>query len=95
MKINAFEYNFSFPYLYDESQKTAKEYDAACTPDFYLYRHDLKLVYRGQLDDSRPGNGIECDGKDLKNAIECLLLGTENMSIQKPSIGCNIKWKVN
>ena len=95
MEINAFEYNFSFPYLYDESQKTAKEYDAACTPDFYLYSHDLKLVYRGQLDDSRPGNGIECDGKDLKNAIECLLLGTKNMSTQKPSIGCNIKWKVN
>ena len=95
MKINAFEYNFSFPYLYDESQKIAKEYDAACTPDFYLYSHDLKLVYRGQLDDSRPGNGIECDGKDLKNAMECLLLGTENMSTQKPSIGCNIKWKDN
>ena len=93
MKKNAVEYNFSFPYLYDKTQNTAKEYDAACTPDFYLYDSNLKLVYRGQLDDSRPGNGIDCDGRDLKNAIECLLENKENISIQKPSIGCNIKWK--
>ena len=93
MKKNAVEYNFSFPYLYDKTQNTAKEYDAACTPDFYLYDNNLKLVYRGQLDDSRPGNGISCDGRDLKNAIECLLENRENISLQKPSIGCNIKWK--
>ena len=93
MKKNAVEYNFSFPYLYDKTQNTAKEYDAACTPDFYLYDSNLKLVYRGQLDDSRPGNGIRCDGRDLKNAIECLLENRENISLQKPSIGCNIKWK--
>ena len=93
MKKNAVEYNFSFPYLYDKTQNTAKEYDAACTPDFYLYDSNLKLVYRGQLDDSRPGNGISCDGRDLKNAIECLLVDKENISMQKPSIGCNIKWR--
>ena len=75
------------------SKDTAKEYDAACTPDFYLYDCDLMLVYRGQLDDSRPGNGIDCDGKDLKNAIECLLKNKDNIALQKPSIGCNIKWK--
>ena len=61
MKVNAFENNFIFPYLYDESQEIAKKYDAACTPDFYLYDRELKLIYRGQLDDSRPGNGIECN----------------------------------
>ena len=93
MKKNAVEYNFSFPYLYDKTQNTAKDYDAACTPDFYLSDSNLKLVYRGQLDDSRPGNGINCDGRDLKNAIECLLENRENNSLQKPSIGCNIKWK--
>ena len=71
----------------------AKKYDAACTPDFYLYDNELKLVYRGQLDDSRPGNGIECDGKDLSYAIKCLIKNIENDKIQKPSIGCNIKWK--
>ena len=64
MKLNAKQNKFTFPYLYDESQEIAKKYDAACTPDFYLYDNELKLVYRGQLDDSRPGNGIKCDGKD-------------------------------
>jgi len=93
MKSNAIENNFNFPYLYDESQQVAKDYDAACTPDFYLFDSELKLVYRGQLDDSRPGNELECDGSDLKNAIDCLLEGKENNEIQKPSIGCNIKWK--
>ena len=72
MKINAIENDFNFPYLYDETQETAKEYDAACTPDFYLYDSDLKLVYRGQLDNSRPGNNIESDGSDMENAIKCL-----------------------
>tara|TARA_B100000401_G_C52479410_1_gene565076 strand:+ start:96 stop:650 length:555 start_codon:yes stop_codon:yes gene_type:complete len=93
MKVNAVENNYIFPYLYDESQDIAKSYDAACTPDFYLYDNGLKLVYRGQLDDSRPGNGIECDGKDLSYAIKCLITNIQNDSIQKPSIGCNIKWK--
>ena len=93
MKINAQEYNFIFPYLYDESQEVAKKYDAACTPDFYLYNSELRLIYRGQLDDSRPGNGVECNGDDLYHALSCLLANTENNRIQKPSIGCNIKWK--
>ena len=93
MKINAQEYNFIFPYLYDESQEVAKKYDAACTPDFYLYNSELRLIYRGQLDDSRPGNGVECNGDDLDHALSCLLANNENNRIQKPSIGCNIKWK--
>ena len=93
MKLNAQEHNFIFPYLYDESQEIAKKYDAACTPDFYLYNNELRLVYRGQLDDSRPGNGIECNGDDLDYAINCLLSNNENDKVQKPSIGCNIKWR--
>ena len=93
MKLNAEQNKFTFPYLYDESQEIAKKYDAACTPDFYLYDNELKLVYRGQLDDSRHGNCIECDGKDLSYAIKCLIKNTKNNNIQKPSIGCNIKWK--
>ena len=93
MKLNAIENNFNFPYLYDESQQVAKDYDAACTPDFYLFDSELKLIYRGQLDDSRPGNELECDGSDLINALDCLIEGRENEREQKPSIGCNIKWK--
>ena len=93
MKINAIDNDFNFPYLYDETQDVAKSYDAACTPDFYLYDSNLELVYRGQLDDSRPGNDIESDGSDMKNAIQCLIDGIENKELQKPSIGCNIKWK--
>jgi len=93
MKLNAQQYKFTFPYLYDESQEIAKRYDAACTPDFYLYDNELKLVYRGQLDDSRPSNGIECDGEDLSHAIKCLITNIPNDINQKPSIGCNIKWK--
>jgi thiol-disulfide isomerase/thioredoxin len=92
MKINARENDYSFPYLYDETQEVAKAYDAACTPDFYLFDGNLKLVYRGQMDDSRPGNGLEVTGKDLRNAMDAML---ENKAIdgdQKPSIGCNIKW---
>ena len=87
------EKNFSFPYLYDETQDVAKAYDAACTPDFYLYDSNLELVYRGQLDNSRPGNDIVSDGSDMDNAIQCLKNGIENKELQKPSIGCNIKWK--
>src|SRR5690606_5475919 len=93
MKLQAEKEQYPFPYLYDESQDIAKAYDAACTPDIYLFDADLKLVYRGQLDDSRPGNGIEVTGQDLRHALDCLLENKENTNMQKPSIGCNIKWK--
>ncbi|MDO6519851.1 thioredoxin family protein [Zobellia uliginosa] len=93
MKAVAEEEGYTFPYLYDETQKVAKDYDAACTPDFYLFDADLKLVYRGQLDDSRPENGIPVSGKDLRNAIDALLGNQKISEVQKPSIGCNIKWK--
>lgn len=94
MKIHAKKVNYPFPYLYDETQEVAKAYDAACTPDLYLFDNNLELVYRGQLDDSRPGNGIPLTGKDLRQALDCLQEGKEISSTQKPSIGCNIKWKV-
>ncbi len=84
---------FTFPYLYDESQNTARAYDAACTPDFFVFDADRKLVYRGQLDDSRPGNSIPVTGKDLRAALDALIEGTRVSKEQKPSIGCNIKWK--
>ncbi|GLU44109.1 thioredoxin family protein [Allomuricauda sp. NBRC 101325] len=93
MKEKAIEADYTFPYLYDESQEVAKAYDAACTPDFYLFDADLKLVYRGQLDDSRPQNGIPLTGADLRNALDALLNGKSISSDQKPSLGCNIKWK--
>ena len=93
MHFHAVESKFSFPYLFDETQEIAKAYDAACTPDIYLFNNDLKLVYRGQFDDSRPGNNINPTGNDLKYAIDCLLSQTQNNQTQKPSIGCNIKWK--
>ncbi|SNZ00242.1 thioredoxin family protein [Flagellimonas pacifica] len=95
MKQKAAEEDYTFPYLYDETQEVAKAYDAACTPDFYLFDSDLNLVYRGQLDDSRPGNGIPLSGIDLQNAIDTLLNGGEISNRQKPSIGCNIKWITN
>lgn len=84
---------FTFPYLYDETQEVAKAYDAACTPDFYLFDADLKLSYRGQLDDSRPENGIPVTGKDMRAALESTLSNETVAGLQKPSIGCNIKWK--
>ncbi|SDS89377.1 AhpC/TSA family protein [Maribacter dokdonensis] len=93
MRIKAKAENYTFPYLYDEDQTVAKAYDAACTPDFFLFDNELKLVYRGQLDDSRPGNGSPLTGMDLRNAMENLIHGKEISAIQKPSIGCNIKWK--
>lgn len=93
MKIHAKNENYPFPYLYDQSQSVAKAYDAACTPDLYVFDYELKLTYRGQLDDSRPGNGLPVSGKDLKNALNCLVENKENTNMQKPSIGCNIKWK--
>jgi len=84
---------YSFPYLYDETQEVAKAYDAACTPDFFIYDKDLNLVYRGQLDDSRPGNEIPVSGKDIRHALNCLLNNEPVLEFQRPSIGCNIKWK--
>lgn len=92
MKKLAIDKQFTFPYLYDENQEVAKKYDAACTPDFFLYDKNKKLVYRGQLDDSRPGNNIPVTGKDLRSAIVSLIEGKEIDKNQKPSIGCNIKW---
>lgn len=93
MEDFAFEKNFPFNYLIDESQEIAKIYEAACTPDFYLFDNDDKLVYRGQLDDSRPGNNIPTSGSDLRNAIDSILYNRSMNQIQKPSMGCNIKWK--
>lgn len=84
---------FTFPYLYDETQEVARAYDAACTPDFFLFDDGLKLVYRGQFDDSRPGNGIPVTGKDLRAALDALVAGEPISPDQHPSIGCNIKWK--
>ncbi|MEM6718845.1 MAG: thioredoxin family protein [Bacteroidota bacterium] len=92
MKANAKEHKFPFPYLYDETQEIAKAYDAACTPDFYIFDSDLSLVYRGQLDDSRPNNGIPVTGNDMRAALDALLNGEQIAELQKPSIGCNIKW---
>lgn len=93
MKETAQRLGYPFPYLYDETQEVARSYDAACTPDFYLFNSDLSLVYRGQLDDSRPGNGIPVTGSDLRTALDQLLGGEKISERQKPSIGCNIKWK--
>ena len=93
MKDTAREQGYTFPYMYDESQAVARAYDAACTPDFYLFDNDLKLVYRGQLDDSRPGNDIPVTGKDLEAALTAVVSGLAVPADQKPSIGCNIKWK--
>lgn len=92
LKAMAEELGFNFPYCYDESQETAKQYTAACTPDFFLFDSALKLAYRGQLDESRPGNGKPVTGQDLRAAIDTLLAGNPVDPNQVPSIGCNIKW---
>src|SRR5262245_51352943 len=84
---------YTFPYLYDESQAVAKAYHAACTPDFFLFDGKQRLVYRGQFDDSRPGNAVPVTGKDLRAALDAALAGQAPSALQKPSIGCNIKWK--
>jgi peroxiredoxin len=84
---------YTFPYLYDESQDVARAYQAACTPDFFLFDRDNMLVYRGQLDNSRPSNGVPVTGADLRAALDAVLSGTPVSPEQKPSIGCNIKWK--
>lgn len=90
---NARDNHFTFPYLYDETQEVAKLYDAACTPDFYLFDSEMKLVYRGQLDNSRPRNGIPVNGRDLREALDNVLNNNPQRKDQKSSIGCNIKWK--
>jgi thiol-disulfide isomerase/thioredoxin len=93
MKKVALANKYPFPYLYDETQEVAIAYDAACTPDFYIFDKDMLLVYRGQLDDSRPSNGVALSGKDIRNALDNLIHGQPVDSFQKPSIGCSIKWK--
>ena len=95
MKETAQKLGYPFPYLFDKTQAVAKAYHAACTPDFYIFDSNLACVYRGQLDDSRPGNNIPVTGKDIREALDALL---ENRSVsqnQKPSMGCNIKWSDN
>lgn len=84
---------FTFPYLYDATQEVARAYDAACTPDFFLFDSGLKLVYRGQFDESRPGDGIPVTGKDLRAALDAVIAGQPVSPDQRPSLGCNIKWK--
>lgn len=93
LKAMAEKLGFSFPYCFDETQETAKTYTAACTPDFFLFDKDRKLVYRGQLDDSRPGNGKPNDGRDLRDAVDAVLADKPVSPEQKPSLGCNIKWR--
>src|SRR5579883_2355110 len=93
LKAMAIELGFKFPLCYDETQEVAKAYTAACTPDFFLFDATRKLVYRGQLDDSRPSNGKPVTGADLRAAIEAVLTGRPVSSEQRPSLGCNIKWK--
>lgn len=93
LKQMAMDSGFPFPLCYDESQGTAKDYRAACTPEFYLFDRHRKLVYRGQLDDSRPQNNVPVSGFDLRNAMDKVLANGEVDQLQKPGIGCNIKWK--
>ena len=93
MKITAAEQAYPFPYLYDESQEVARTYDAACTPDFYLFDDELKLVYRGRLDGSRPKNEVPLTGTDLRKALDAVLNHQPVTDKQYPSGGCNIKWK--
>lgn len=95
MKLEKKNQKYKFSYLYDETQDIARAYDAACTPDFFLFDSKKRLVYRGQFDSSRPGNGQPVDGKDLTDAVNALLNGNEISKNQKPSIGCNIKWKAD
>jgi hypothetical protein len=93
MVREAEERGYRFPYLYDETQEVAKAYRAACTPDFFLFDRDRRLVYRGQFDDSRPDNGKPISGADLRAAVDAVLAGKKPSDQQRPSIGCNIKWK--
>lgn len=93
LKEQAQELGFTFPYCFDQTQETGKAYTAACTPDFFLFDSRRSLAYRGQLDDSRPGNNLPVDGRDLRAAIEAVLAGKDVDQNQKPSTGCSIKWK--
>jgi len=93
MKKESEQAGYGFPYLLDETQEVAKAYDAACTPDFFLFDGERKLVYRGQMDDSRPGSEIPVTGKDLRAAMDAVLVGQPVSAEQTPSVGCNIKWK--
>ena len=93
MAQRAVELGYPFPYLYDADQSVARAYDARCTPDFFLYDGARRLVYRGQLDGSRPGNGVPLTGEDLRTALDALLAGTAPDARQRPSAGCNIKWQ--
>ncbi|MGV3740325.1 MAG: thioredoxin family protein [Gammaproteobacteria bacterium] len=94
MRKTAQELGYCFPYLFDETQEVATAYQAQCTPDFFVFDHDLHLVYRGQLDDSRPGNQIPVTGSSIRQALAALLGNRPVSAVQKPSLGCNIKWKV-
>lgn len=93
MRQESLEAGYIFPYLYDESQAVAKAYRAACTPDFFLFDPQRCLVYRGQMDDSRPGNGLPVTGRDLRAAIDAVLSRQPVAKLQKPGLGCSIKWK--
>ncbi len=93
MKEEVAAVGYTFPYLFDESQAVAKAYRAACTPDFFMFDHDFRLAYRGQFDDSRPSNDVSVTGSDLRAAAAAVLEGRQIAADQKPSIGCNIKWK--
>jgi peroxiredoxin len=93
MKEEKEKVGYTFPYLYDETQEVAKAYRAACTPDFFVFDRDLRLVYRGQLDGSRPGNDVPVTGEDLRAALDAVLDGKPVPEQQRPSMGCNIKWK--
>jgi thiol-disulfide isomerase/thioredoxin len=93
MKALAESRGWTFPFLYDESQQAALDFRAACTPDFYVFDRAGALIYRGQLDDSRPGNGVPLSGRDLRAALDAALAGQPAPATQKPSLGCNIKWK--
>jgi peroxiredoxin len=93
MRQEKAEVGYTFPYLHDETQEVAQAYQAACTPDFFLFDGDQRLVYRGQLDDSRPGNPIPVTAKDLRAALDAVLAGAPVPEKQRPSMGCNIKWK--
>ena len=95
MKKEAQHWGYTFPYLYDHTQEVAKAYDAACTPDFFLFDEGLACVYRGQLDGSTPGNGVPLTGSSLRAAIDQLLAGESIDADQKPSVGCNIKWRTS
>lgn len=93
MRETAQKYKFPFVYLFDETQEVAKAYDAVCTPDFFIFDSHMNCVYRGQLDDSRPGNDMPVNGKDIRAALDAILAGDKPSEEQKPSMGCNIKWR--